>query len=90
MRIVIPHERVSIGLSGRHDLGADDACRSRAVIDHECLSKRACQPLRHGSRREVGAASRRIRNDDADRSDRIVSGCRRSRGHKHQSGADCA
>jgi hypothetical protein len=80
MRIVVPHDRIAVRLRAGDDLRADYACSTGPVIDDERLPECDGQLLRNRSRGEIGAATRRVRNDDAHGAHGIFLGPKYKRG----------
>ena len=84
LRARIGHEqRVAVGRGLRDRVGADDAARAGAILDHDGLAPLLAQQLPDLAREHVGRAARRLRDDQLDdlRRERLrCCGCRRQAG----------
>jgi hypothetical protein len=58
---------VAVGCRGGDQLGADNAVRARPVVDEDRLAEGLGQALSQHARKQIVAATRRVRDDDADR-----------------------
>jgi hypothetical protein len=58
-------ERVAVGRSVRRLLGAERAAGAAAVFNDHLLAQGIAQPALHDAGDDVGAAARRVRNDEA-------------------------
>jgi hypothetical protein len=70
-RIRHQQNRMTIRLGALDRFGSNHGAAARAILDHHRRSLRAADLLRHQARQDVGAAARRVRNDDLDRSRRL-------------------
>ncbi|MGY4423803.1 hypothetical protein ACVWY2_006252 [Bradyrhizobium sp. JR6.1] len=85
---------VAVRLGVDRSFGADIVAGARLVLDHELLAELLRQPLPDQARDDVGGAARRIANNPAHRSRRIVGSrsaadreCRNPRPDQAQRGA---
>jgi hypothetical protein len=60
-------ERVAVGVRVRDLASTDAAAAADAVFDHERLTQALAELLRHQPGDDVGAAARRERHDEPDR-----------------------
>jgi hypothetical protein len=68
------HQRVAVGGGVRHEVGADRAARTAAVVDDERLAERSCEPLAEHTPEDVGRPAGRPRDDEPDRLRRVWLG----------------
>jgi hypothetical protein len=74
-------ERVAVGVRVRDLASTDTAAAADAVFDHERLAQALAKLLRHQPGDDIGAAARRERHDEPDRTlgpARIVRLCLRT------------
>ena len=80
-------QRVSVSGRAHHGLCADVASGARSILGNEWLPKPLRQPLPHEAREDVGAASRRERNDYPYRPRRIGLRQRQARSDRERGSA---
>src|SRR5207253_1529434 len=71
-RAEAPQERVAVGLCVRGDFGRDVSGGAGAVVDDDLLPKELRELRRDDASERVRAAARRVRDEETDRSRRIV------------------
>jgi hypothetical protein len=71
MRRAGEEQRVAVGRRLRHEVSADGAACSRAVLDEKLPAELRGETRRQHPRRRVGKSARRERHDDPHRSGRV-------------------
>jgi hypothetical protein len=66
---------VTVGISSRDHLGAQERAGARAIFDHDGFAQLRLQLLADHAAERVGNGAGGIGNDDLDRKRRIICGC---------------